>query len=75
MPVSFISRAQSLLPDMFRITITEVTKKAGPFLGLPKIFVKLENNYPFIALLRKKVLAKIPNPNKTIVVASESFPA
>jgi len=49
-------------------------KKAGPFLILPKILVKLKNYYPFIALLRKKVVAKRPNPNKAMVATSESFP-
>jgi hypothetical protein len=41
---------------------------------LPKIPVRLENDYPFVALLRKKVLAKSPNPNKANVAASESLP-
>ncbi len=48
-------------------------KKAGSFLNPPKIPVKLENNYPFITLLRKKVQAKRPNPNKAMVATSESF--
>jgi len=40
---------------------------------LTKILVKLENHYPFIPLLRKKVIAKSPNPNKARVATSESL--